>query len=42
MLGLNEPSSIPNFAVFEVVFHPRPPIAPVGVGCFHPHGTPLA
>jgi len=41
ILGLSEPSSIPTFAVLEVVFHPKPPILPTIVDCFHPNGTLL-
>jgi len=41
MLGLSVPSSIPTFAAPEVFFHIGPPILPVGVGRFDPHGILL-
>ena len=42
MPGSSEPSNILTFVMLEVIFHPRPPILPAKVGCFHPHGTLLA
>jgi len=42
MLGSSEPGNILTFVMLEVIFHPRPPILPAKVGCFHPHGTLLA